>query len=243
VSASDDFSWINSVLSSIFSKIFPFVVPCIGLVLAASVYRSVTQPGWHLVTLLHGILCLAAIGAFMLRRYLPVLLLFSIILAVVYVAAVQSLWSLGLAGPGMLHLIMFCTLAGTLLGMRAGIISLTIGMSTTVFFGIGFHINSIIVQPGTTDYLMTPINWIIYTSCYLMYMILFIFAVGQLRKKTVVTMRELESINACLENEISMRKNAEEELRESEARLRQIIDIIPNYIYAKDRLGRFVIVN
>lgn len=218
-------------------------MPCIGLVLAASVYRSVTQPSWHLVTSLHGILCLAAIGAFVLRRYLPVLLLFSIILAVVYVAAAQSLWSLGLAGPGMLHLIMFCTLAGTLLGMKAGIISLAIGMSTAVFFGIGFHINSITVRPGTTDYLMTPINWIIQVSCYLMYMVMFVFAVSQLRKKTVVTMRELESINTRLENEISMRKNAEEELRESEARLRQIIDIIPNHIYVKDRLGRFVIVN
>jgi len=218
-------------------------VPWIGLVLAASIYRSVMQPGWHLVTLLHGILCLAAIGAFMLRRYLPVPLLFSIILAFVYVAAVQSLWSLGLAGPGMLHLIMFCTLAGTLLGIKAGVITLIIGMSTAVFFGIGFHINMISVRPGATDYMMTPSNWIIYVLCYLMYMTLLIFAVGQLRKKTVMTMKELESINIRLENEISMRRTAEEELRESEARLRQIIDTIPNHIYVKDHMGRFVIVN
>jgi PAS domain S-box-containing protein len=39
------------------------------------------------------------------------------------------------------------------------------------------------------------------------------------------------------------RKQAEEELQKSHAFLRQVIDIDPNFIFAKDREGRFVLVN
>lgn len=42
---------------------------------------------------------------------------------------------------------------------------------------------------------------------------------------------------------ISARKQVEEALRESEATLRQIIDLVPHFIFAKDREGRFILVN
>ena len=44
-------------------------------------------------------------------------------------------------------------------------------------------------------------------------------------------------------NDITDRKRAEEELRRSHAFLRQVIDIDPNFIFAKDREGRFRLVN
>jgi len=46
-----------------------------------------------------------------------------------------------------------------------------------------------------------------------------------------------------LEREIAERKQTEERLRASEARLRQAIDLVPHVIFAKDREGRFLLVN
>jgi PAS domain S-box-containing protein len=44
-------------------------------------------------------------------------------------------------------------------------------------------------------------------------------------------------------HDISKTKRSEEELRRSHAFLRQVIDIDPNFVFAKDRAGRFTLVN
>jgi len=53
--------------------------------------------------------------------------------------------------------------------------------------------------------------------------------------------RFLGYIGSCID--ITDRKQAEEALKEERAFLRQVIDINPNFIFAKDREGRFVLVN
>jgi PAS domain S-box-containing protein len=58
-----------------------------------------------------------------------------------------------------------------------------------------------------------------------------------------LSLKKLKINNLQLEAEISMRRQAEEALRKSEARLRQVIDLVPHYIYARDRHGRFILAN
>jgi len=43
--------------------------------------------------------------------------------------------------------------------------------------------------------------------------------------------------------DVSSQKRAEEALQKSERRLRQIIDLVPHFIFARDRNGRFILVN
>jgi len=43
--------------------------------------------------------------------------------------------------------------------------------------------------------------------------------------------------------DVTEHRQAEQTLRDSEARLRQIIDLVPHFVFAKDRDGRFILVN
>lgn len=54
---------------------------------------------------------------------------------------------------------------------------------------------------------------------------------------------ELRAFNDNLQKEVVERRQAQEDLAVKEAQLRQIIDLVPHFIFAKDREGRFVIVN
>ena len=55
--------------------------------------------------------------------------------------------------------------------------------------------------------------------------------------------QEILAVNETLEGEISVRKSIHEELQKQRAFLRQVIDINPHFIFARDREGRFTLVN
>ena len=54
---------------------------------------------------------------------------------------------------------------------------------------------------------------------------------------------QLVAANGDLEREVAERKLAEEELAEQRSFLRQVIDLNPNFVFAKDGEGRFTLVN
>jgi PAS domain S-box-containing protein len=54
---------------------------------------------------------------------------------------------------------------------------------------------------------------------------------------------ELSNMVRILEDQVSERRRAEQALEKQRAFLRQVIDVDPNFIFAKDRDGRFTLVN
>ena len=64
----------------------------------------------------------------------------------------------------------------------------------------------------------------------------------QLRDQAIQWM-DGRTVRLEVSTDITERKKAEDALRQSEANLRQIIDLVPHFIFAKDETGKFEIVN
>jgi two-component system cell cycle sensor histidine kinase/response regulator CckA len=65
----------------------------------------------------------------------------------------------------------------------------------------------------------------------------------ELERRVVERTAQLEAANRGLEREVAERTLAEDELAKQRSFLRQVIDLNPNFIFAKDRAGRFTLVN
>jgi PAS domain S-box-containing protein len=71
----------------------------------------------------------------------------------------------------------------------------------------------------------------------------FITSAIALRFENLKLLGEVRRINDSLSQEIGERKIAQETLKESEAQLRQIIDLVPQMIFVKDWDGKYLLVN
>ena len=84
-------------------------------------------------------------------------------------------------------------------------------------------------------------KWVI--GSFAVLLILFVTMSLMLRVQVKSKTNELLIKNEESKKEIKYRKGAEEALQKSEGRLRQVIDLVPHFIFAKDRNGRFILVN
>lgn len=66
---------------------------------------------------------------------------------------------------------------------------------------------------------------------------------NDLAEQVGILLTGLESRTQALEEEVAERKRTEDDLRQQRRFLRQVMDVNPSFIFAKDRDGRFVMVN
>jgi two-component system, cell cycle sensor histidine kinase and response regulator CckA len=230
-------------VGAIFGRTFPIILILGGVGLVISFYRALGEPGFLGAFFLHLGVYVSACLAYLFRLRLSVLLVFSFMLVIGYVIAIQSLFSLGLAGTGIMHLVILCTFACVFLGLKAGMITLMAGGITLAIIGFGISSGVIKMMPEAGRYLSSPANWIMQLFCYFMYMTTLVFSVNGLREKVGASIRELRENNARLEAEIERRRLTEEKLKESERRFEELADSLPQPIAEFDLAGKFTFGN
>ena len=230
-------------IAAIFDKTFPMILIFGGLALSASIYRSFVRFGWFSDLLLHSGLYLAATLIYLFGKRFSVPLVFSLMLSLGYIIAIQSFFNLGLAGTGKVHIVTLCVFAVVFMGKKAGLITLILGALILTLAGAGIFPGNIPPKAQAAEYLVSSSNWALEISTYFLYLVPLILSVQGLHTRMAESLQKLEANNRQLDAEIFQREQAEKALRRSESRLRQVIDLVPLYIYARDREGRFILVN
>jgi PAS domain S-box-containing protein len=214
---------LTTFLTRLFDIMYPAGIVLGGIALAASLYRSISY-GWYSTSLLHVGMYLVAVVILIMRRRLPMLFIFSMLLALISIEVVQSFYERGLASAGMMNLAIFCIFTGIFLGKRAGIIAVATGALMASLIGAAYCTGMLKMSVDANDYLLTPITWIVQISCFLMYVVCIILTVNYMQRRVVKSLHESKETASRLEVEIAARKQVEKELRQSEEKYRGIFD-------------------
>jgi two-component system, cell cycle sensor histidine kinase and response regulator CckA len=233
---------LTVVLTRLFDIMYPVAVFFGGIALAASVYRSI-QYEWYGTLSLHVGMYLVAVVLLIIRRRLPVLFLFSVMLGLIFTEVVHSLYCRGLASAGMMNLAILAIFTGIFLGKRAGIMTVIVGALTALLLGVGYCTGGLTMSLDANEYLLTPIAWIVNISCFIMYVIPLILTVNGMQRRIALSIRELKETASSLETEISMRKQVEGELRQSEENYRGIFNNAIMGVFRSSPEGHYLEVN
>jgi two-component system, cell cycle sensor histidine kinase and response regulator CckA len=213
---------LGLALTRFFDTIYPIGIALGGIAVIASLIGA-RQFGWAPI-LFNTALYLLAAALLMFRRRLSLPFMLLTVLSLVAINAVYSLCMVGFASKGLMGLAVLCAFAGVFLGLKAGIIASIAAALAASLIGGAVCAGVIILRPEITEYLSSPLAWGVQIMCFLMYTIPLILAVNGLQQKMAASLRQLKDMNGRLQSEISMRIAAEHELRESEAKYRNIFE-------------------
>lgn len=228
------------ILSRFFDILFPAAVTFGGLALVISIYRSLHH-GWHLALFLNITMYISALIVLTLRHRIPVRLKFCFFLGLVSVSIIHSFITMGLAGEGMMSLAVLYVFAGVFLGIRAGIITIIIGMSAVSIIGTLICTGIIRTSPDILTLLSEPVTWAVQITLVLLYVVPLVLIIHYMQKRITESLAVSRNTNEQLQEEIRTRIAAENELRDSEAKYRGVVEnsLVAFYVI-QDELFRFV---
>ncbi len=214
---------LQIVLTGLFDVLYPVGIVFGGVALVASVARSLSH-GWHATLVLHIIMYSLAVVLLLIRRRVPVMAMFVCLLGLIATDVIHSLYTMGLAGGGLVSLAFLCAFAGVFLGVRAGLIAVGAGLITVAFLGAAICTGLIMIRFDIAAHLTAPMTWITQTACFTTYILPLIITVNDMQKRLSQSLTESRVANGQLESEIARRKSVEDELRQSEAKYRNIFE-------------------
>ncbi len=219
---------------------FPVALFLGGAATAASAYRSYLY-GWYGTLALHVSMYLFALAVLTIRRRLPALLVFMFMVALIAIEIVSSLCSRGLASAGMMNLAILSILIGFFLGKKAAVIAVLIGALAASSIGAGICAGLWRVDMNSAEHLSTPITWVVQIACFIMFVVPLILTMSGMRNRVVRSLCDLKNMNERLQDEITMRRKTEEDLRESEGKYRSVVESqLVGFCVIQDDLFRFV---
>jgi two-component system, cell cycle sensor histidine kinase and response regulator CckA len=214
---------LRQALIRFFNVMYPVGIAFGGIAVVTSIIGSAYYEQLPALPYYVGIY-LTAVAILLLRRRLPVLWLFYGMLVLIAMTGILSFWFMGIAGKGLMSLVVLCTFAVVFLGIRAGIIVAGAGTLVVSLIGAGICVGFITTKPYLDGYVSAPAIWAMHISSFLMYIVPLMLAVNGTQQKTAATVNQLRDINERLGSEIQMRTEAEKDLRESGAKYRTIFE-------------------
>ncbi|MBN1626686.1 MAG: response regulator, partial [Deltaproteobacteria bacterium] len=228
------------IFSHFFDILFPPAIVFGGIALMFSIIQSMNY-GWHHIVLLHVAMYFFAMAVLIFRRRIPVNQKIAFMLVLLSISVIQSLYSMGLAGEGILTLIVLCIFSWFFLGIRAGLIVIISGI--TVLSAIGVLICTGIIKPyqDVINYISEPLTWAVHIALVLLYIIPLVLIINYMRKRIIDSLVSSRKMNAQLQEEIKVRAVTENDLRESEEKYKGVVEnsLVAFYII-QDGLFRFV---
>ncbi|WP_025898785.1 two-component system sensor histidine kinase NtrB [Sneathiella glossodoripedis] len=226
---------------------------CNGLLIALSVLAvpalitsvsRVNDLGWQPVMSVH------VVSAFVLwivtfyRRKLSFNIRASIVCVLIYMSGFAGLYSLGRLSAGEVWFVIFPTVVTVFFGLRYGVIAIFLtaigGILIAYLYVSGIKEVPII----SSDYLASPFGWWSLIFGILISTSTATVAIGMLSISLVRSIKESDHQLVENQKEISRRKSLEDALRQSEARIRALIEHAPEAITLIDAsTGHYVYVN
>ena len=186
-------------------------------------------------------LCYLCIVLIVVVRHIPFHVRVIFGLVAFYLIGLSALMTFGLLGSGRIWLLSFSIIASLLLGLRAGLITLAINVCTLSVLGYLLAQGQLgwakdIIDPMKA-WVITSITFAALNTIVTISLALLVRALEQNIAQEEKLIMELTQANEQLVQDQKERRQAEENLRESEAHLQTLIHTIPDLIWLKDQKG------
>jgi PAS domain S-box-containing protein len=216
---------IAAVLRSMMDRLF-VLVATLGVVTIAVDTLRVALTGYNASYATDLLTFGVVFGVLLLRRRLPIRVVFGVVVGAMALMGVASLAALGLASAGMMILTATCILVGVFAGLRTAVIT-AIGVFLIVALTGLAHVASVIPsQPNVAAFITAPASWATQASAFLAYVLTVVFAATSVRRRLTRSLEDLGQRGIELER-------VAEQLRESEQRHRLLAENMTDVVFVQ----------